>query len=148
LSEFVNLLIGLAIYLFLFIFLKGTPTVYILLLPLAIILQMMFTLSLAFFLSSGAVYFRDIPTMLGPFFMIWFWATPIAYAINLIPVNFQWIVQLNPAYYMLEIYRDALFYGKLPEINILAPFLIFSVVLFVISIWFFQKTKTGFGELL
>jgi lipopolysaccharide transport system permease protein len=148
LSEFVNLLIGLAIYLFLFIFLKGTPTVYILLLPLAIILQMMFTLSLAFFLSSGAVYFRDIPTMLGPLFMIWFWATPIAYTVNLIPVNFQWIVKLNPAYYMIEIYRDALFYGKLPEINILVPFLIFSVVLFVISIWFFRKTKTGFGELL
>jgi len=81
-------------------------------------------------------------------FMIWFWATPIAYTMNLIPVNLQWIVKLNPAYYMIEIYRDALFYGKLPEINILVPFLIFSVVLFVISIWFFRKTKTGFGELL
>jgi ABC-type polysaccharide/polyol phosphate export permease len=148
LSEFVNLFIGLAIYLFLHIFLKGAPTMYILLLPLAIILQMMFTLSMAFFLSSGAVYFRDIPTMLGPLFMIWFWATPIAYTVNLIPVNFYWIVQLNPAYYMLEIYRDALFYGKLPEINILVPFLIFSAVLFVISILFFRKTKTGFGELL
>jgi len=55
---------------------------------------------------------------------------------------------LNPAYYMIEIYHDALFYGKLPEINILVPFLIFSVILFVISIWFFRKTKTGFGELL
>jgi len=80
--------------------------------------------------------------------MIWFWATPIAYTMNLIPVNLQWIVKLNPAYYMIEIYRDALFYGKLPEFNILVPFLIFSVVLFVISIWFFRKTKTGFGELL
>jgi ABC-type polysaccharide/polyol phosphate export permease len=49
---------------------------------------------------------------------------------------------------MLEIYRDALFYGKLPELNILVPFLMFSVVLFAISIWFFRKTKTGFGELL
>jgi lipopolysaccharide transport system permease protein len=68
--------------------------------------------------------------------------------VNMIPENFQWIVKLNPAYYMLEIYRDVLFYGKLPELNILVPFLIFSVVMFVISIWFFRKTKTGFGELL
>jgi len=148
LSEFVNLLIGLVIYLFMFIFLKGVPSVYILLLPLAIILQMIFTFSLALLLSSGAVYFRDIPTMLGPLFMIWFWATPIAYTVNLIPDNFQWIVKINPAYYMIEIYRDALFYGKLPEINILVPFLIFSIILFVISIVVFQKTKTGFGELL
>jgi ABC-type polysaccharide/polyol phosphate export permease len=148
LSEFVNLFIGLGIYLILFLILKGMPTIYILILPLAIILQLVFTLSLGFFLSSGAVYFRDIPTMLSPLFMIWFWATPIAYTVNLIPENFQWIVWLNPAFYMIEIYRDALYYGKIPESNILVPFLIFSVVLFVTSIWFFRKTKTGFGELI
>jgi ABC-type polysaccharide/polyol phosphate export permease len=148
LSEFVNLFIGLVIYLFLFIILKGIPSVYILLLLLAVILQMTFTLSLAFFLSSGAVYFRDIPTILSPLFMIWFWVTPIAYTVNMIPDEFHWIVQLNPAYYMIEINRDVLFYGRVPELTILMPFLIFSVVLFVTSIWFFRKTKTGFGELL
>jgi lipopolysaccharide transport system permease protein len=148
LSEFVNLFIGLGIYIILFLFLKGLPSVYILLLPLAIILQLIFTLSLAFFLSSGTVYFRDIPTMLGPLFMIWFWATPIAYTVNLIPDNLLWIVKVNPAYYMIEIYRDALFYGKFPELSILVPFLIFSIVLFVLSILFFRKTKHGFGELL
>jgi lipopolysaccharide transport system permease protein len=147
-SEFVNLLIGLAIYFALFFALKGTPTVFILLLPLAILLQVMFTLSLAFFLSSGAVYFRDIPQILGAVFMIWFWATPIAYTTNLIPPDFQWIVKLNPAYYMLDIYRDALFYGKFPELNILIPFLVFSIVMLVLGILFFQKTKRGFGELL
>ena len=148
LSEFVNLLIGLAIFFVLFLILKGAPTIFILLLPLAILLQMMFTLSLAFFLSSGAVYFRDIPQMLGAIFLIWFWATPIAYTVNLIPSGFQWIVTWNPAYYMLSIYRDALFYGKIPAVSILVPFVVFSVVLFAASIWFFRKTKRGFGELL
>ena len=147
-SEFVNLLISLGIFFALFVVLKGIPTIFILLLPLAIILQMMFTLSLAFFLSSGSVYFRDIPQMLGALFLVWFWATPIAYTVNLIPAKFQWIVTVNPAYYMLEMYRDALFYGKIPDMDILVPFTVFSVVLFIASIWFFRKTKTGFGELL
>ena len=148
LSEFVNLFIGLGIFFILLLILKGMPTIFILLLPLAIFLQLMFTLSLGFFLSSGAVYFRDIPTMLGPLFMIWFWVTPIAYTTNLIPQEFQWIVSLNPAYYMLEIYRDVLFYGKIPDVQIIGPFLIFSIILFIISILFFRKTKSGFGELL
>ena len=126
LSEFVNLFIGLGIFFILFLMLKGMPTIFILLLPLAIFLQLLFTLSLGFFLSSGAVYFRDIPTMLGPLFMIWFWATPIAYTVNLIPQEFQWIVALNPAYYMLEIYRDILFYGEIPDLQIFGPFLVFS----------------------
>ncbi len=148
LSEFVNLFIGLGIFFVLLLLLKGVPTIYILTIPLVIALQFIFTLSLAFFFSSGAVYFRDIPQILGAVFMIWFWATPIAYTVNLIPINFQWIVRLNPAYYMLEIYRDALFYGKLPESDIILPFLIFTLLLFVLSIAFFRKTKTGFGELL
>jgi len=147
-SEFVNLLIGLAIYFVLFFLLKGIPTIFILLLPLAIILQMIFTLSLAFFLSSGAVYFRDIPQILGAVFMIWFWLTPIAYTINLIPEGFQWMVKLNPTYYMLEIYRDVLFYGRFPELNVLIPFLVFSIVMLILGYLFFQKTKRGFGELL
>jgi len=148
LSEFVNLFIGLGIFFVLLLILKGVPTIFIVLLPLAILLQLMFTLSLAFFLSSGAVYFRDIPQILGALFMIWFWATPIAYTVNLIPEGLRWIVTLNPAYYMLEIYRDALFYGKIPEIEILVPFLIFSCLLFVLSVLFFRETKRGFGELL
>ena len=57
LSEFVNLLIGLAIFFVLFLILKGAPTIFILLLPLAILLQMMFTLSLAFFpLQRGGLF--------------------------------------------------------------------------------------------
>ncbi|MDD1702406.1 MAG: ABC transporter permease [Methanoregula sp.] len=148
LSECVNLLIGLAIFFVLYVILKGIPTIYILLLPLAIILQLLFTLALAFFLSSGTVYFRDIPQMVGAIFMIWFWATPIAYTVNLIPASFQWIVTYNPAYYMLEIYRDALFYGKMPEAGVLIPFSVFCIVLFIAGVWFFKKTKRGFGELL
>ena len=147
-SEFVNLLISLCIFFVLFLILKGVPTIFILLLPFAIIMQMIFTLSLALFLSSGSVYFRDIPQMLGAIFLIWFWATPIAYTVNLVPAAFRWIVTLNPAYYMLEIYRDALFYGKIPDMGVIVFFIVFSLVTFVASIWFFRKTKRGFGELL
>ena len=65
LSECVNLLIGLVIFFALYVILKGVPTIFIFLLPLAIVLQMMFTFSLAFFLSSGSVYFRIFPRCWG-----------------------------------------------------------------------------------
>lgn len=148
LSEFVNLFIGLAIYLVIFYVLKGIPSVFLLLLPLAMVLQLLFTLSLAFFLSSGAVFFRDIPQILGALFMVWFWATPIAYTLNLVPADLRWMVLINPAYYLIEIYRDALFYGRVPGLPTLLPFLLFTAVLFLLSILFFQRTKRGFGELL
>jgi ABC-type polysaccharide/polyol phosphate export permease len=55
---------------------------------------------------------------------------------------------LNPAYYMLEIYRALLFYGKFPETDILLPFVGFTIIFLYISILIFQKTKAGFSELL
>ncbi len=148
LSEFINLLIGLAIFMILFIILKGAPSIYIVFLPIGIVLQMMFTLSLSLIFSSATVFFRDIPQILGSLFMIWFWGTPIVYTVNVIPESMMWIVHLNPAYYMLEIYRDMLFYGRFPGLDKLLPFLLFSIIFLYISIFIFQKTKRGFSELL
>ncbi len=148
LSESVNLVIGLCIYFVLLVILNGPLTVFILLVPVAIALQVLFTLSLGFFLSSGAVYFRDIPQILGAFMLVWFWATPIVYIADMIPEGYRWIMQLNPTYYMVEIYRDLLFYGKLPDLLILGPFLVLSSLAFIFSVQFFRISKSGFGELL
>ena len=69
LSELVNLVIGIVLYLILFIVLKGAPTVFILFLPLVIALQLIFTFGLAFLFSSASVLFRDIPQILGTLFL-------------------------------------------------------------------------------
>lgn len=148
LSEFVNLLIGLIIFILLYVALKGVPSMYIIFLPIGIILQMMFALSMGFLFSSATVYFRDTPQILGSMFMIWFWGTPIIYTIDVIPESVRWIATLNPAYYMLGIYRDMLFYGRFPQIESLLPFLLFLIVFLYLSIVIFQRTKRGFSELL
>lgn len=146
LSELVNLLIGITIYMVLYILLKGIPSIYIIFLPIGIILQMMFTLSLSLIFSSATVYFRDIPQILGSIFMIWFWGTPIVYAITVVPDSIRWIMYLNPAYYMVEIYRAMMFYGRFPDLDKLLPFMIFSIIFLVFSIVIFQKIKHGFSE--
>jgi ABC-type polysaccharide/polyol phosphate export permease len=148
LSEFVNLLIGLSIFMILFIILKGTPSFYLVFLPIGIILQMMFTLSLSLIFSSATVYFRDIPQILGSLFMVWFWGTPIVYTINLMPESMRWILNLNPAYYLIEIYRDILLYNRFPDLDRLLPFILFSIIFLYLSSVIFQRTKRGFGELL
>ncbi len=148
LAESVNLVIGLSIYFVLMIILKGSFSIFTLLLPFVIVLQVLFTLSLGLFLSSGAVFFRDIPHILGALMIVWFWATPIVYFIDMIPVGFQWVMHLNPAFYLIEIYHDILFYGNLPDPMNISIFLALSLVLFISGVVFFKKTKRGFGELL
>ncbi len=148
LSELVNLLIGITIFITLYIILKGIPSVYLIFLPVGIFLQIIFTLSLSLIFSSITVYFRDIPQILGSLFMIWFWGTPIVYTVNVIPESINWIVYLNPAFYMIEIYRDILFYGRIPSPGALIPFIIFLIIILYISITIFKRIERGFSELL
>ena len=148
LSESINLFIGISIYFVIFLILKGIPQPVILLIPLIILLQIFFTMSIAFILSAATVFFRDIPQILGSVFLIWFWATPIAYTAHSIPENFQWILTINPMYYILEMYREVLLYATIPNPIIFLSFTGFTVFLLFVSIKIFKCVKRGFSELL
>lgn len=148
LSESIALIIGLFIFLIIFIFIKGIFSASIIFLPIAIALQFILTLSLGLIFSFATVYFRDIPQILNFLFMIWFWATPIVYTIDAIPPQIRWIQFLNPAYYLIEIYRDAIYYLRFPD---LARFLFLSCFLIVFLFFCstaFKKNNRTFGELL
>ena len=48
---------------------------------------------------------------------IWFYATPVIYPIEIVPPQLVWIIKLNPVYYMIEIFRQPLLTGNIPELN-------------------------------
>lgn len=148
LAESINLLIGLGIYLILFLILKGIPQPVILLLPVVILLQILFTLGFSFLLSAATVFFRDIPQILGSIFQIWFWATPIVYTFNIVPEEMRWMLFINPIFYLLEIYRSILLYGTLPDLVVSGYFTGLAIFIVIISLRVFARVKRGFSELL
>jgi len=90
------------------------PTWAILALPVIILLQSLFTFGLCLFLSSIHVYFRDIRYILDVILTIWFWVTPIAYPVSLIPNQFLFVYKLNPMTLFVTAYRDVLISGSFP----------------------------------
>ena len=90
------------------------PTWAILALPVIILLQSLFTFGLCLFLSSIHVYFRDIRYILDVILTIWFWVTPIAYPVSLIPNQFLFVYKLNPMTLFVTAYRDVLINGSFP----------------------------------
>lgn len=148
LSESINLLIGLFIYFIIFFILKGIPGVYVLMLPLFIIIQIIFSLGFGFLFSAGTVFFRDIPQIIGSIFQVWFWITPIIYIIDIVPENIRWVIYLNPMYHLLDFYRHSLLYNTLPDLLSLGLFALLTCAFFGLSLWVFRKVKRGFSELL
>ena len=69
---------------------------YIIIYPLILIVQYFLLIGISFIVSSVTVYFRDLQHFIGIALQLLFYATPIVYAPDSIPQNFQWILQYNP----------------------------------------------------
>jgi lipopolysaccharide transport system permease protein len=99
-------------------------------------------------LGSLAVFFRDVTQGIGMILNLVFFLTPIVYPASTIPEKIRWVFSINPFYFIVEIYRDVLVRGKIPD-----PYLIIypaavSIVFFISGYFLFNKTKEAFKDIL
>jgi ABC-2 type transport system permease protein len=112
LSGLINYLISLVLLAGLLIFYRHMIGPSIVLLPVLILAQVLFTAGLGLLLSSLNVLFRDVEHFLGIILTVWFFATPIIYPReSLTGSRFAGtLVQLNPMTWLVSAYQDV-FYG-------------------------------------
>lgn len=67
-------------------------------------------LGISWLTSALTVFLRDVGQFVGMMLQFAFWATPIFWSLQMIPEEIQPILKLNPAYYVIEGYRDAMIY--------------------------------------
>ena len=145
-SEAVNFIIS-TIIIIAFVIGGGIPlTKYILIYPLIFIVQYILVLGLSFIVSSVTVYFRDLQHFIGIALQLLFYATPIVYAPDSIPQNFQWILQYNPMTYIINGYRDIFYYQRMPDFSSLGIVLVISIALCIIGYFIFKKLQKRFAE--
>jgi ABC-type polysaccharide/polyol phosphate export permease len=76
--------------------------------PITLIPILIGTLSLSIMMAVLGVFFRDINFVLGFIFGLLFYLTPIFYPRELVPQVWQWIIDINPFYYLLSPFRLSL----------------------------------------
>lgn len=67
-------------------------------------------LGIGWTVSALNVFLRDVGQVVAVVMQIGFWATPIFWDINIMPANIHNILKLNPAYYIIQGYRDSFIY--------------------------------------
>jgi ABC-type polysaccharide/polyol phosphate export permease len=74
----------------------------------AILLLLLFTIGLSLLTASLNVRFRDVNFIVQSAVMLWFYATPIVYSLNLFP-DWLWpIFYLNPMTFIIELFHYSL----------------------------------------
>lgn len=126
--------------LFIIFLVTGTrlsPHIY--LLPFILILVFLFSYGISLIISTLTVFFHDTKYIYDVLLMAWMYSTPVFYPESIIPDKFRFILQINPLYYFLDLFRSALYTGIQPDSQKLFYGLCFSV--FAVSAGWFLYNK-------
>ncbi len=156
LANLVNFLLAMVV-LFAMMFVFKTPfTVWVLLLPVIILVQVIFTLGLAFFLSTLNVFYRDTAAIMDVAVLAWFFLTPVFYPITILPhyralfglsLDIQRLAYiLNPMASLIASYRVILYHGAPPALDFLSRTFVTAIAFLVIGYLFFLHYSRVFGE--
>ena len=121
-------------------------TQFLIFYPLVLLVQYLLLIGISFIVSSVTVFFRDLQHFIGIALQLLFYATPIVYASNTIPENFQWILKFNPMTYVINGYRDIFYYQQAPDFVSLLIVLGISIILCVVGYMIFNKLQRRFAE--
>jgi ABC-2 type transport system permease protein len=112
----------------------------VLFLPVPVLFLTMFSLGIGLLLSTFALYFPDVAEMYNILLMAWFYLSPVVWTENMLPQEFAWIVRLNPMYYLIRIFRQALYFGTVASWKELALAGTLSVLVLLLG-WIFFASK-------
>lgn len=147
LSGLVNLCLSLLLlFVFAFAFRQplGAP---LLMLPVLVLLQTVFTTGLAFALSAFVVYFRDLENLIQIGLTIAFFVTPIIYpfqAVKDAPV--AWVLTANPMGWLITGYQRIWHDDDWPDLVQMTGFAVLAVVVLVAGWTVFKALEARFPE--
>jgi len=140
-SGVINLIFAL-VPLLLILVITGHPlTPALLFLPVAILLAALFTLGAGLLLSPLSIFFNDIVEMITVILSVLMYLTPIFYPKEIVPQKMRWIVRFNPLRSILEVFRDPIYYGKVPPLSHLTVSCLIVLVALGAGAWAFRKSS-------
>jgi len=147
-SSLFHFVVSLGVWLVAYLLLFGVPHWHVLLLPLVLVPLVLFVMGLSWALASLGVYLRDVGQIIGLAITVLMFLTPIFYPASSLPPAYQPLMFLNPLTPPIEMTRDLLYWGKLPNMTLLALYAVGSLACAVLGFAWFQKTRKGFADVL
>lgn len=149
LSAFIESMFGLVALVVLMAISSQTLHVTLILLPLVWLPQLLLTAGLGYLTAGLTVFLRDISQVLGVVLNLWFYLTPIVYPASLIPEGFRdWVFWLNPLAAIAEVYRDLVLVGSLEHWTQWVAASVFSMAVFGLGFWCYQRLRPAFADVL
>lgn len=160
LANLINFLIALIVLFALIIVFQIPFTRWLLLLPLVIGVQLIFTIGFSMIMAAANVFYRDTQVIMEVVMLAWFFVTPIFYSVKILPRSYEiwglsfdvsrWVRILNPMASIIANYRTILYGagngGSMPEPYFFLRTLLTALVVLAIGSFIFYRYSRTFGE--
>jgi ABC-type polysaccharide/polyol phosphate export permease len=87
------------------------------------------------------VFFSDIVELVTVLLTLLLYLTPIFYPMSIVPEQFRWLVRFNPIRSILEVFRDPIYFGKIPPAQHLAVCAGVALTALVLGALAFRKSS-------
>lgn len=147
-SALFHFAVSLGVWLVAYLVLFGVPHWHIVLLPLVVLPLVLFVMGLSWALASLGVYLRDVGQIIGLVITVLMFLTPIFYPASALPEAYQPLMFFNPLTLPIEMARDMLYWGKVPQLGTLAIYTAGAGAFAMLGFAWFQKTRKGFADVI
>jgi len=124
------------------------PGATIIWLPVFVLLLLLASLGVGFWLSALNVEFRDVAHAMPFLSQLWLFVTPVVYPSSLVPASWQVLYGLNPMAGVVEGFRYALLGAGPGPSQMLAVSSLVAVGLFVSGIAWFRRRERVFVDVI
>ena len=119
----------------------GTLGPHLLWLPVVLILQFLFFLGLICFIAPLGVMLPDVQYFIGLFLLLLLFLTPVGFRPEMLSGKMTLMVTLNPVYYLIEVVRCSVLYGRFPDPTVSVVFVALCAIVFAAGAAFFLRFK-------
>jgi lipopolysaccharide transport system permease protein len=113
----------------------------VVLIPLIFVPFMAFLIGMSWFLCAIGAFTRDAGYLMINIVPLFMFATPVFYPHSMLPAPFDFWIYVNALTGYVEVMRDIVLLGKLPDWHVYAWTLFTSVFTFYFGYWFFDRYR-------
>jgi lipopolysaccharide transport system permease protein len=146
---------GLVDFCFSFMLLLGLMLLYhipltsrLFTLPLFMLLALVSAMGVGLWFSALNVQYRDVRYTIPFLTQFWFFATPIAYSIEVVPEEWRWLYSLNPMTGVVEGFRWALLGTEYAVGPIVLISSLVVALIFVGGLYYFKRMEDRFADVI
>lgn len=146
LSNLVHFVLAFLLFLIPIIFLGTLSAARLPYLLFGSLLLVSFTSGLSLLTSALNVRFRDVNFFVQAILIVWFYATPIVYSLEVMPRSLLWLWRFNPLTAILQLFQYALVDAPAPGPAMLASNIGVIVIITILGINVFGRESKYFDD--